>query len=387
MKRGKTGRYEVTTVGGERVRAFVPNPLPPVPALAIAGDLQILLEAATLSVGRLDGVSTQLPSKSVFLYAYVRKEAVLSSQIEGTQSSLSDLLLFELDEAPGVPLDDVVEVSNYVAALDHGLTRVREGFPLSNRLIREIHGVLLSRGRGSGKDPGEFRRSQNWIGGSRPGIAVFVPPSPNSVDECMAALEGFLHAKGDGLPMLVRAGLAHVQFETIHPFLDGNGRVGRLLITFLLCHAGVLAEPLLYLSLYFKQNRSAYYDLLERVRREGDWEAWLTFFLQGVRQVADGAVSTAGRLGEIFRSDQARVEGSGRRAGSGLRVHQALKARPIQSMAGIRDTTGLSFPAVSSAMDLLVDLGIARELTGKRRNRLFVYDRYLTILNEGTEPL
>jgi len=385
MKRGETGRHEVTTSGGEQVRAFLPTPLPPVPPLVLDGPLQPVLETAVLALGRLDGVSTLLPDKSLFLYAYVRKEAVLSSQIEGTQSSLSDLLLFELDEAPGVPLDDVVEVSNYVAALDYGLARLREGFPLSNRLISEIHGVLLSRGRGSGKDPGEFRRSQNWIGGSRPGNAVFVPPPHTAVPECMAALERFLHAEGDGLPVLLRAGLAHVQFETIHPFLDGNGRVGRLLITFLLCHAGILREPLLYLSLYLKQNRAAYYELLDRVRREGDWEAWLVFFLDGVRQVAEGAVSTAERLGAMFRSDRERIEASGRRAGSALRVHEALKARPILSLPAIRDTTGLSFPAASSAMDLLVELGVARELTGKRRNRLFVYDPYLAILSEGTE--
>jgi Fic family protein len=385
MQRGGSGRYEVTTVGGEQVRSFVPVPLPPVPPLSLDGPLQRALETAVLALGRLDGVSALLPDKSLFIYAYVRKEAVLSSQIEGTQSSLSDLLLFELDEAPGVPLDDVVEVSNYVAALDQGLARLRGGFPLSNRLIREIHGVLLSRGRGSGKDPGEFRRSQNWIGGSRPGNATFVPPPHTAVPDCMAALEHFLHAEGDGMPELLRAGLAHVQFETIHPFLDGNGRIGRLLITFLLCHAGVLREPLLYLSLYLKQHRPTYYELLDRVRRDGDWEAWLTFYLEGVRQVAEGAVSTAERLGEMFQADRSRVEQTGRRAGSALRVHEALKARLIQSIPGVCEATGLSFPAVSSAMDLLVELEIARELTGKRRNRLFVYDRYLAILNEGTE--
>jgi Fic family protein len=385
MRRGETGRYEVTSVGGENVRAFVPAPLPPSPTLALDGDLQRLLEAAVLAVGRLDGVSALLPDKALFLYAYVRKEAVLSSQIEGTQSSLSDLLLFELDEAPGVPLDDVVEVSNYVAALDHGLTRLHEGFPLSSRLIREIHEVLLSRGRGSSKAPGEFRSSQNWIGGSRPGNAAFVPPPPLLVPDCMAALERFLHAEGGGLPVLVRAGLAHVQFETIHPFLDGNGRVGRLLITLLLCHAGVLREPLLYLSLYFKQHRPTYYELLDRVRHDGDWEAWLSFFLEGVKQVAEGAVATAERLGAMFRSDRARIEGAGRRAGSALRVHEALKVRPIQSMSTAREAAVLSFPAASSAMDLLIELGIARELTGKRRNRLFVYDQYLNVLSEGTE--
>ncbi len=385
MKRGETGRYEVITVGGEQVRAFVPAPLPPEPPLAFEGKLQRSLESAVLALGRLDGVSALLPDKSLFLYAYVRKEAVLSSQIEGTQSSLSDLLLFELDEAPGVPLDDVVEVSNYVAALDHGLARLREGFPLSNRLIREIHGVLLSRGRGSGKDPGEFRRSQNWIGGTRPGTAAFVPPPHTAVPECMAALERFLHAADDGLPVLVRAALAHVEFETIHPFLDGNGRVGRLLITFLLCHAGVLREPLLYLSLYLKQNRATYYELLDRVRREGDWESWLAFFLAGVRETADGAVATAHRLSEMFAADRARIESRGRRAGSALRVHEAIKVRPIRSMPDVCGATGLSFPAASSGMELLVEERIARELTGKRRNRLFVYDRYLGILNEGTE--
>ncbi|HEX9728620.1 MAG TPA: Fic family protein [Gemmatimonadales bacterium] len=385
MKRGEAGAYEVTSIGGESVSAFVPVPLPPAPPLVFEGALQQGLEAAVLAVGRLDGVSTLLPDKSLFLYSYVRKEAVLSSQIEGTQSSLSDLLLFELDEAPGVPLDDVVEVSNYVAALDHGLARLRAGFPLSNRLIREIHEVLLSRGRGSGKSPGEFRRAQNWIGGTRPGNAAFVPPPHNAVPDCMAALERFLHTENDGLPALARAGLAHVQFETIHPFLDGNGRVGRLLITFLLFYAGVLSEPLLYLSLYLKQHRPDYYALLDRVRRDGDWEAWLTFFLAGVRVTAEGAVETAQRLAGMFRDHRAVIETKGRRAGSALRVHEAIKARPILSMPKICRATGLSFPAASSAMNLLVALGVARELTGKRRNRLFVYDRYLAILNEGTE--
>jgi len=387
MRRGETGRYEETAVGGERVRAFVPSPLPPEPAVVFQGDLQRTLESAVLSLGRLDGVFSLLPDKALFLYTYVRKEAVLSSQIEGTQSSLSDLLLFELDEAPGVPIDDVVEVSNYVAALDHGLARLREGFPLSNRLIREIHGVLLSRGRGHNKSPGEFRRSQNWIGGTRPGNARLVPPPHHLVPDCMTELERFLHAEGDGVSVLVRAGLAHVQFETIHPFLDGNGRVGRLLITFLLCHARVLNEPLLYLSLYFKQHRSIYYELLDRVRREGDWEAWLEFFLEGVKETSEGAVTTAQRLAALFQEDRTKVEAAGRRAGSALRVHELFKARPILSLPGICAVTGLSFPGATSAMDVLIERGIARELTGKRRNRLFLYDRYLGILSEGTEPL
>ena len=393
MERGESGRYQVTSVGGEQVRAFIPAPLPPNPPLALDGPLQHALESAVLALGRLDGISTILPDQALFLSTCVRKEAVLSSQIEGTQSTLSDLLLFELEEAPGVPLDDVVEVSNYVAALKHGLHRLANGFPLCNRLIREIHGVLLSNGRGHAKTPGEFRVSQNWVGGSRPGNAVFVPPSPSVVPDCMTALERFLHAGDDPvsrddagtLPVPIRAGLAHVQFETIHPFLDGNGRVGRLLITFLLCQAGVLREPLLYLSLYLKQHRNAYDDLLTHVRRTGDWEAWLAFFLEGVRVTAEGAVATSRRLSEMFASDRAAIEQQGRRAGSVLRVHEALKEQPILSLSEIHKRTTLSFPTASSAMERLVNHGIAREITGKRRDRLFVYDRYLAILNEGTE--
>ncbi|MDE2868554.1 MAG: Fic family protein [Chloroflexota bacterium] len=387
MKRGVTGRYQSSATVGEQFDAFVPFPLPPAPPLALDGKLQQELEQALLALGRLDSITTLLPDPDFFIYSYVRKEAVLSSQIEGTQSSLSDLLLHELDQAPGVPSDDVAEVSNYVAALDHGITRLRADFPLSNRLIREIHGVLLSRGRGSEQDPGEFRRSQNWIGGTRPGNARFVPPPHTAVPDCMTALERFLHAEEDGLPLLVRAGLAHVQFETIHPFLDGNGRVGRLLITFLLHHGGVLREPLLYLSLYFKQHRAAYYDLLNRVRHEGDWEAWLEFFFDGVRHVATEAVADVERLEAMFTKDRMTIERTGRRAGSASRVHEALKSRPIHSITSAANATGLSIPAVSSAMSLLVELEVARELTGRRRNRLFAYDRYLSDLMEGTEPV
>lgn len=338
-----------------------------------------------LALGRLDGVSLLLPDTDLFLYAYVRKEAVLSSQIEGTQSSLSDLLLFEMEQAPGVPIDEVVEVSNYVAALEHGLTRLREGFPLSVRLIREIHASLLARGRGSEKEPGEFRRSQNWMGGTRPGNALFVPPPPAAVADCMSDLERFFHDETATLPILVKAAMAHVQFETIHPFLDGNGRVGRLLITFLLCHAGVLRQPLLYLSLYLKQNREEYYRLLEVVRHDGDWEAWVSFLLEGVVQTSGGAVATARRLVELFEGDRARIQPSGRRAGSALRVHDALKARPLLTLQEAARRAGLSFPSAAAGMSVLAGLGIARELTGKRRNRVFVYDRYLATLSEGTE--
>ena len=384
MKRDATGTYTVTTTTGEPVRAFIPNPLPPQPALDLAA-VQTALEEALLALGRLDSLSTLLPDPHLFLYTYIRKEAVLSSQIEGTQSSLSDLLRFELAELPGVPTDDVAEVSRYVAALEHGLQRLRGGFPLSNRLLREIHFILLEHGRGSNMAPGEFRRSQNWIGGNRPGNAHFVPPPPHAVQDCMADLERFLHAQHSGLATLVRAGISHVQFETIHPFLDGNGRVGRLLITFLLCHEGVLQEPLLYLSLYFKEHRQEYYALLNDVRRNGDWEAWLIFFLEGVKQTADGAVATARRLVALFQQDQDAIRQLGRAAGSALRVHQALKEQPIATIANICKHTGLSFPAVSSAMTRLLALGLVREITGRDRNRVFIYDRYLAILNEGTE--
>ena len=386
MQRGENGSYEVTIAGDEEIRAFIRRPLPPEPALVLGGALQQTLESALLALGRLDAISTLLPDQTIFLYTYVRKEAVLSSQIEGTQSSLSDLLLFELEEAPSVPLDDVVEVSNYVAALEHGLRRLKEGFPLSNRLLREIHGVLLSKGRGSNKSPGEFRRSQNWIGGSRPGNPAFVPPPHHAVPDCMAALERFLHAREDGLPLLLRAGLAHVQLETIHPFLDGNGRLGRLLVTLLLYQAGALREPLLYLSLYFKQHRERYYDLLNYVRRSGDWEEWIAFFLDGVELTATGAVTASQQIAKMFQDNHNRLEKTKRRAGSAVRVHEALKARPVLPLSEVCKRTTLSFPTATKAMELLVEHGIAREITTKRRNRFFVYDQYLAILNEGTEP-
>lgn len=387
MRRGNTGTYEITVVGGEQVRAFIPHPLPPSPALEISSTSQRLLEQATLAVGRLDSISLLLPDPNIFLYAYVRREAVLSSQIEGTQSSLADLLLFELEQAPGVPFDDVMEVSSYVASLEHGMARLRDGFPLSNRLLREMHQVLLARGRGSDKSPGEFRRSQNWIGGTRPGNAFFVPPPPDQVQECMAALERFIHDDQAPYPVLIKAALAHVQFETIHPFLDGNGRIGRLLIAFILHHGQILSKPLLYLSLYFKQHRSDYYRLLDLVRTTGDWEAWVDFFLMGVTSTASNAVDTAQRLVALFKEDTTWVQFMGRGASSALRVYGALCERPVTTLNELSAHTGLSFPAVSKSINGLQNLGIVRELTGGQRNRVFAYDRYLAILNEGMEPL
>ncbi len=388
MKREATGTYEVTTTTGEAVRAFVPQPLPPDPPLRADGQVRDSLDAALVALGRLDGVSSLLPDVHLFLYTYVRKEAVLSSQIEGTQSTLSDLLLFELQEAPGVPMNDVIEVSNYVRAMEHGLRRVRGGFPLSNRLLREIHEVLLSRGRGAGKAPGEFRRTQNWLGGTRPGNATFVPPPPERVQETMSALEHFLHDRGSArMPPLVKAALAHVQFETIHPFLDGNGRVGRLLITLLLCTEGILGEPLLYLSLYFKQHRDRYYQLLDAVRRDGDWEAWVGFFAEGVAVTAEGAVATARRLLATAERHRDKIVRLGRRAGSAEVVHRSLQSMPVCTVARLVKRTKLTLPTVLKALDILEEINVVTEITGKRRHRIYRYDGYMKVLNEGTEPL
>lgn len=379
-----TGRYVTASTAGEQFKAFVPDPLPPMAALALTERHFELMETANRALGRLDGMAALLPDTSLFLYFYVRKEALLSSQIEGTQSSFADLLLFESAEAPGVPLDDVLEVSNYVAALEHGLKRLREGFPLSLRLIREIHEVLMATGRGSTKSPGEFRRSQNWIGGSRPGNARFVPPPPEYLQECLGELEKYIHA--EHTPVLVKAALAHVQFETIHPFLDGNGRLGRLLITLLLCDQGALTQPLLYLSLYFKTNRDRYYDLLQAVRQEGGWETWLEFFLEGVLETSAQAVATARQLQDMFSRDRQRIAALGRASGSVLRLHDYLQNKPIITIQRAADATGLTRPTIATALKLMADLQIVRELTGKERHRLFVYDKYINVLNEGATP-
>ena len=287
----RLGHYIETVTTGERVRAYIPPALPPVPSLELR-PLLVLMEEASRALGRLDSVASILPDTNLFLFMYVRKEALLSSQIEGTQSSLSDLLWFENEAIQGVPLDDVKEVSNYVAAMDYGLARL-EKLPISCRLIKEIHGILMAKGRGSDKGPGQFRRSQNWIGGTRPGNAMYVPPPTNKVIDCMSDLEKFIHEENSGLPLLIKVALVHVQFESIHPFLDGNGRVGRLLITFMLCAQQALKEPTLYLSLYFKRHRKQYYHLLQVVREEGDWESWLQFFLTGVKETADLSFQTA----------------------------------------------------------------------------------------------
>ncbi len=382
MKRNIQGHYHTISTVGEKVLAFVPLPLPPKPVIEWTPELHKKFNQAHLALGRLDSVSTFLPDISLFLYIYVRKEAVLSSMIEGTQSSLADLLLFEMDLTPGVPLDDVREVSNYVAALDYGLRRMAEGFPLSLRLIKEMHGILLSKGRGFNKTPGEFRRTQNWIGGTRPGNAAFVPPPAEMVMECMGRLELFLHDQPEPAPALIKAALAHVQFETIHPFLDGNGRIGRLLITLLLYQAKILREPILYLSLFFKTHRQKYYELLNETRLNGDWEAWLDFFAEAVIATATQAVDTARQLIDLANEDRDRIGGLGRAAVSTLQVHHALMAHPVTTSGRLAKKTGITPATINKCLAHLVRLGMVKELTSRKRNRVFSYTGYLEVIGQ-----
>jgi Fic family protein len=385
FERTRLGRYVETPVAGEIVRAFVPPPLPPRPEIDLLPLLD-RLSAAERALGRLDGAAVLLPRQELFLYMYVRKEAVLSSQIEGTQSTLSDLLRFETEAQSGHPIDDIREVSNYVDAMIYGLERLKE-FPLSLRLIRELHARLLQSGRGEKKDPGEFRRSQNWIGGTRPGNALFVPPPVSELGACLDAFERFIHETETRLPPLIKAGLLHVQFETIHPFLDGNGRVGRLLATLFLCANGVLRSPLLYLSLYLKTRRADYYRLLQEVRENGAWEAWLEFFLDGVAETADQAFDSAVRIGVLFGTDRERIAMQSQRAGSALRIHDLLQQHPFVTSNDLVVRTGLTAPTVNAALADLERLGVVGEITGRRRGRVFSYGAYLNILNEGTAPL
>ena len=385
MKRKLQGHYVTVSTVGEKVKAFVPAPLPPEPPIAWAPDLRDKFDQALLALGRLDSVSGLLPDTSLFLYTYIRKEAVLSSMIEGTQSSLADLLLFELDEGPGVPWDDVQEVSNYVSALNHGLSRIKDGFPLSLRLLKEIHAVLLAKGRGSDRTPGEFRRSQNWIGGTRPGNASFVPPPPESVLDCLGRLELFLHDRPMKTPALLKAALAHVQFETIHPFLDGNGRLGRMLVTIILSQEQVLREPMLYLSLYFKIHRQRYYELLNNVRRAGDWEAWLDFFAEAVIETATQAAAIARRINSLAIEDRERISSLGRAAESAVKVHWSLLERPMTTSGRLVEKTGLTAATVNKTLAHLERLGIVREVTQQKRNRVFCYGQYIDIMNQGTE--
>jgi cell filamentation protein, protein adenylyltransferase len=385
----RAGEFKLAESGPDGYWAFHPCPLPPDPPLRIDAHMQQLLDRANQALGRLDGITLLLPDPDQFIYTFVRKEAVLSSQIEGTQSSLSDLLLFEHDAAPGALREDARETANYIEAMNLGLQQIATpgAPPLSARLLRDVHRRLLQTGRGADKRPGEFRREQNWLGGRRPALARFVPPPSPEVAPAMSALERFIHDQPQATPVLIKAALAHAQFETIHPFLDGNGRVGRLLITLLLCSEDLLRRPLLYLSLYFKRNRDAYYDHLQRVRTDGDWEAWLQFFLEGVIEVAESTTITTQRIVTMVESDRRKIHSFGRGAATAHRVHD-LATRSVVIGAGFAaETLGLSGPPVYAAIDRLEKAGILREATGRQRGKLYVYAEYLTILGEGTEPL
>jgi len=356
MKRSLQGRYLKVATAGESFEAFVPSPLPPRPAIDWTPALRGRFDAALVALGRLDAVSDLLPNAALLLYSFVRKEAVLSSMIEGTQSSLADLMLFELGEQPGVPVEDA----------------------------REVHAVLIGdHGRGARLTPGEFRHSQVWIGGTRPGNAVFVPPPVNEIEDCLHLFERFLHDLPEPTPPLVKAALAHVQFETIHPFLDGNGRLGRLLIALQLSADGLMREPMLYLSLHFKEHRQTYYELLNAVRLTGDWEAWLEFFADAVLASATQAATSARRLQELAAADGQRIAALGRAAASALAIHQALQRQPIATAASLTATTGLTPATVNKALVHLERLGVVAELTRKQRGRVFSYARYAEILNEG----
>lgn len=382
----RLGSYLKSTLAGETYQAFLPPALPPVPPLDLV-PLQKLLVRAGQAIGRLDGVADVIPDSNLLLYYYVRKEAVLSSQIEGTQSSLSDLLLYESNEAPSVPMDDVVEVSSYVAALEHGLKRLSEGFPLSLRLIREMHKILLAKGRGSNKQPGEFRTSQNWIGGTRPGNARFVPPPPERLMECLDQFEKYLHTEERPYASLIDAGLIHVQFETIHPFLDGNGRIGRLLITFFLIVMGDLKQPLLYLSLFFKNNREEYYQRLNAVRQAGDWEGWLEFFLTGVAETADQVVETSQAISTLFTDDLVKIESLKRAGISARQVHDLLRGKAIISAIAAAKALDMTVPTARTALNNLKELGIVHDISGKGKERLYIYTGLVDLLEKGTEPI
>lgn len=380
MRRSVPGKYIEVATASERFKAFVPAPLPPEPPIVWSSGLRRRFDEALLALGRLDALTVHLPNASLLLYSFVRKEAVLSSQIEGTQSSLADLLLYEIDEQPGVPVEDAREVSRCVAALERGLKKLRGGLPLCMRLLCEMHKVLLSHPGGRGKTPGEVRSSQVWIGGTRPGNAVFVPPPAAELAACLKPFERFLNDEPEPTPPLLKAALAHVQFETIHPFLDGNGRIGRLLIVLQLVADGVLHEPLLYPSLYFKSHRALYYELLNEVRLYGDWERWLDFFAEGVQVSASQAVVTANALLALVNADRDRIAKLGRAASSALAVHEALQRLPIATSAALVKATGLTAATVNKSLAHLERIRVVTELTSRQRGRVFSYRSYVNEL-------
>ncbi len=383
-----TGTYDRKTIGDEEVAAFIPHALPPSdPPLELGPRARELLRAAEHALSRLELAGEMVPSVEWFIYAFVRKEAVISSQIEGTQATLVDLLTYEagaqLEPASEV---DVQEVCNYLEALTFARKQLgrKDGLPLSVRLLNETHRRLMKGVRGAEKQPGEVRRSQNWIGGSRPGNAVYVPPPPHEVPRLLGDLEKYLHAE-DAVPPLVRAGLAHVQFETIHPYLDGNGRLGRLLVTLLLQEWKLLSQPLLYLSLFFKRRREDYYRILNRVRTEGDWEGWTAFFLEGVATIAEEAVQSARELFALISRDRARLLAAGKASVVASRLFEELPRHPVVTITGVVKLLDTTKPTAAKAIALLEEVGVLTETTGRRRDRTFSYAKYLDHLRVGTE--
>jgi Fic family protein len=383
----RVGIFEKRTTANESFRTYTPKPLPLKPPLILNLKILDLLEKANQALGRLDMLGDVLPDTDLFIYLYVRKEALLSSQIEGTQSSLSDLLLYEAEARKSPASADLKDVVNYIAAMDHGLDSLRKGTPICSRLLREIHTTLLSSGRGSLKQPGEFRTSQNWVGGTRPGNALFVPCPPEAVIPCMTDLEKFVHDQTERTPTLIKAALAHHQFETIHPFLDGNGRLGRLLITLILSSEKAMSNPILYLSLYFKMHREEYYGLLQSVREQGTWEQWLEFFLQGVIDTGSQATSSAKELMRLIRKDTEKVHDFKRSTPNTIRAFQLLQKNPFINIGALAKSLDVSIPTATQAVEILEKLKILREYTGKQRGKSYAYHRYWEIIEAGTEPI
>lgn len=385
MKRGMQGKFVKCSITSECYNTFIPNDLPPKPEIDTAS-VSSLLEKANQAIGALNGVISTVPDSAIINYMYVRKEALLSSQIEGTQSTLDDLLKYEAQQTQGIPVEDASEVSSYVAALNHGIDRINEGFPLALRLIKEIHAILLKNSRGKTKSPGEFRSSQNWIGGTRPGNARFVPCSPDKLLDILSRLEKFINEE-DNIPSLIKAALIHVQFETIHPFLDGNGRLGRLLITFFLCVKGLLKSPFLYLSLFFKKNRTLYYEHLNNVRYQGDWESWIQFFLEGVIETSDDARKTIILIQKLFADDEQKLETLGKAKTSAKIVFEQFERKPILTVAEIESKIKLSRPTIISMINRLIELGILTNTSEKKWGQTYAYTGYIDLLSPESNPL
>ena len=381
--KNRLGRHVSIATAGERVEAYLPPPLPPDPPVRI-GQLHRKLDHANLAIGRLQGIASTLPDREAFIRMQARKEAVLSSQIEGIRCSLPDLLLHESGHDPSASTADVEDVANHVTAMDHGFERIKGGFPLSLRLIRDTHRALMASTRSAMFLPGEFRRSQNWIGGTRPGNARFVPPPPSEIVQLMGDLELHLHSSDPPISDLVKAGLMHVQFETIHPFLDGNGRVGRMMIPFFLCERGILEEPILCLSEYLMAHRPTYYELLNSVRLAGDWEAWLEFFLDGIFCTASQATDAARNAKKLFEADRGKILGLGRQAASALQLHQLAISKPLFSVPDAAKQLGLVRQMIAKSIRNLEAIGILHEVRLGRRARIFAYSRYLETLNQSS---